>query len=280
MPPGARAPQGFVRLDAKAGVVVVDPDFVDAATALGLLEPGGLARALARAPAGGPEGRGPVAILPLGSGEQLCLRRLRRGGLLASFRPAGLAGLARPVAELETTARLRAAGAPVPRPVLVAGALRPGGGWDAAVGTRFEADTVDALAFLVAEPDRESMLRASFAAGVAVRRFHDAGGRHADLHVKNLLIRVGKEAVEVLVIDLDRARVQSDVKARARLSEIMRLWRSLVKRGVAASVGPRGCARFLAGYTGGDRSLRRTLLAGLGRERIRLALHGLHYRFG
>ena len=280
MASGARAPEGFLRLDAGAGVLVVDPEFAEAARALGLLEPGGLAQALARVPGDGPEGRGPLAILHLGPGERLCLRRLRRGGLLAPFRREGLAGLARPLAELEATARLRRAGAPVPRALLVAGARRPGGGWDAAVGTRFEPGARDALAFLESAPDRRRVLRASHAAGRAVRRFHDAGGRHADLHEKNLLVREDAERTEVLVIDLDRARVETDVPARARLREIMRLWRSLVKRGVAARVGPRGCVRFLAGYTGGDRALRQALLAGLRREKLRLALHRLHYRFG
>lgn len=278
---GVGTPAGFLRLDAPGGVVlVVEPEFAAAARALGLHEAGGLERALAAGAAGAPEGRGPVAILPFGPAERLCLRRLRRGGLLAAFRPEGLSGLARPLAELEVTARLRAAGAPVPRPVLVAGARRTDGGWDAAVGTRFEPEAQDALDFLLSAPDPARVRRGAFAAGRAVRRFHDAGGRHADLHVKNLLLRETEQGMEVLVIDLDRTRIEREVAPRARFTEIMRLWRSLVKRRVAPRVGPRGCARFLAGYTDGDRDLRRALLASLGRERLRLAIHGLHYRFG
>ena len=72
--------------------------------------------------------------------------------------------------------------------------------------------------------------------------------------------------------------VMEDVEPRARLAELMRLYRSLVKRGLLERVGPRGCAAFFASYVRGDRALRRALRAGMGRERLRLALHGLHYR--
>ena len=58
----------------------------------------------------------------------------------------------------------------------------------------------------------------------------------------------------------------------------MRLHRSLVKRGLLAEVGIRGCARFFASYTAGDRELRSALLRRLPRERARLAIHALGWR--
>jgi 3-deoxy-D-manno-octulosonic acid kinase len=273
----AQPPRGFTRRESRDVVLVVEQSLVAAVERLRLLEAGGLARACAAA--GGPVGRGRVAVLALeGRSERLCLRTVRRGGVLAAWLPAGLASLARPLAELEVTARLRTAGAPVPRPALVVGERRVGRGWDAAVGTVYEEDTVDGLAFLSASPTPARVLRAARAVGNAVRRFHDAGGRHADLHVKNVLLRERDQAVEVFVIDLDRARATEEVEPRARLAELMRLYRSLVKRGLLERVGPRGCAAFFAGYVRGDRALRRALRAGMGRERLRLALHGLHYR--
>ena len=57
------------------------------------------------------------------------------------------------------------------------------------------------------------------------------------------------------MIDLDRARVVARVSPRARLAELMRLYRSLHKRHLIARVGPRGCARFFAAYVDGDRTL-------------------------
>jgi hypothetical protein len=113
-----------------------------------------------------------------------------------------------------------------------------------------------------------------------VRRFHDAGGHHPDLHVKNLLVRSGSPSPEIIVIDLDRAWVAAPPEPRERMAELMRLLRSLVKRGLAGRVGPRGFALFLRGYTAGDRRLRRALLARLPLERTRLRLHALSWRVG
>ena len=195
----------------------------------------------------------------------LCGRRLR--------------GLARPIAELEVTARLRARGAPVAKPVLVVG-RRIRGFWRADLGTLHEQGSVDGEVFLRTAPGPARRLRAARAAGRAVRRLHDAGGRHADLHIGNLLVleSESESKTRVLVIDLDRARVVAELTPARRMAELMRLYRSLVKRGLLDAVGLRGCARFFNTYTGGDRALRRELLVHLPRERIRLALHSLAYR--
>ena len=59
------------------------------------------------------------------------------------------------------------------------------------------------------------------------------------------------------------------------MQELMRLQRSLEKRGLDGVVGPRGRAAFLSAYCGEDRALRRALLACAGREQRRIALHRL-----
>jgi hypothetical protein len=63
-----------------------------------------------------------------------------------------------------------------------------------------------------------------------------------------------------------------------RMLELMRLVRALHKRGLAAQVGARGCAAGFSAYCGGDRALRRALLAHLPRELRRLARHAWAYR--
>jgi tRNA A-37 threonylcarbamoyl transferase component Bud32 len=144
------------------------------------------------------------------------------------------------------------------------------------VATHFEAGAHDAARWLrdapTARPAIESAAR-------AIRRFHDAGGWHADLHAGNLLVRDRDGALDVLVIDLDRARVQDRVDARARMAQLMRLYRSLVKRGLVDRIGARGCAAFLHAYVAGDRALRGALLARLPAERRKLARHSLLYRW-
>src|SRR5690606_19599880 len=102
------------------------------------------------------------------------------GGALASAR--------RPLAELAVTARLHEAGAPVPRPLLAI-AWRRGAAWNAAVGTVFLENAVDAAALLAERLPRARLRRVLAASGRAVRRFHDLGGSHPDLHAGNLLVR-------------------------------------------------------------------------------------------
>lgn len=269
-------PEGFSRIDRGPVVAVVEPSVVGAVDRAGLLDPGGLSHALSSA--AGPTGRARVAVLALeGRSERLCLRPLRRGGWLARWLPHSPAAATRAIREIDVTARLRFAGAPVPRPLCVI-ADRSDGGCSVAVGTVFEEGAADAVQILDAMPSRRELLAAAAAAGRAVRRFHDAGGVHADLHVKNLLLRQKEGTTEAIVIDLDRARLRSAVTPRERIAELMRLYRSLRKRGLLDRVGRRGCARFFSAYVAGDRTLRRALRRGLAWERVVLAVHSLHYR--
>jgi hypothetical protein len=181
------------------------------------------------------------------------------------------------MAELEVTARLRARGAPVVKPVLVVG-RRIRGFWRADLGTVHEEGSVDGETFLRTAPGRARRLGAARAAGRAVRQLHDAGGRHADLHIGNLLVLERQSEMEVLVIDLDRARVVAELTPTRRMAELMRLYRSLLKRRLDHRVGPRECATFFGAYVAGDRTLRRALLTHLPRERRRIARHALLYR--
>jgi 3-deoxy-D-manno-octulosonic acid kinase len=264
---------------ASAGtVLVVQAEFERPVRALGLLERGRVAALLTGA--AGATGRSPIAVLALpGRGERLALRQLRHGGFFGPLLGSAFLGAGRARRELEVTAELRARGAPVPRPVLAVASRIGGPLWRAALATVFEESAQDAVAFLLAAPSREQVVRACRAAGAAVRRFHDAGGHHPDLHVKNLLVRSGSTSPEIIVIDLDRAHVAAPPDPAERMAELMRLLRSLLKRGLAARVGSRGLASFLGGYTAGDRSLRRALLARLPLERARLRLHALGWNW-
>lgn len=257
----------------------MDPRYEAAAGELGLLEPDGPRRWRA-AVSGVGGGRGPTALLELAGGGRLLLRPVLHGGWLGPLLGGALLGMGRPLRELETSAALREAGAPVATPVLAVGRRVAGPVWEAAVGTLYEEGSEDAQRFLERHPPRAAVLRAAAAAGRAVRRFHDAGGRHADLHLQNLLLREDEAGVEALVIDLDKARRVARVAPARRMAELMRLYRSACKRDLAAQIGPRGCARFFGTYVRGDRALRRALWGHLGRERWRLRLHALAWRAG
>ncbi len=273
------APPGFLALREGPLVALVDAELAPALRPAGLLDPARLAERLARGQ--GASGRAPTAEVALpGLAVTLVLRPVRRGGLLAPLLRGALLGPGRPLGELRATVALRAAGAPVPQPALALAWRRLGPIWNGAVATRREAHAVDGLAFLAAGPDARRVRNAARSVGRAVRRFHDAGGRHADLHLKNLLVREGAQGFEVIVIDLDRARHVLRVAPAARMRELMRLYRSLRKQGLEDRVGVRGCAACFRAYVAGDRVLRRAMLARLARERRRVALHAWRYRRG
>jgi tRNA A-37 threonylcarbamoyl transferase component Bud32 len=256
-------------------ILAVAAPWEAAALALGLVERGGLERLLAGNVAGG--ARNAVVPLP-GCRERLHLRPLRHGGWLAGVLGDRIAGPGRPLAELAVHAQLARAGVPVPRPALVAARRRMPGVWTAALGTVHEEDARNGIELLSAEPAREELLAAAAAAGRALRRFHDAGGRHPDLHVGNLLFRCDRAEQRAWIIDLDGARIVTRLPTARRMREIMRLHRSLVKRQLAAARAPAVTACFLDAYTAGDADLRRQLLRWLPREKLRLTLHQLGYR--
>jgi tRNA A-37 threonylcarbamoyl transferase component Bud32 len=269
--------EGFDETSGGSRYLLVATAYRDAVIRLGLPEPRAASRLLAAGAAAA--GRTSTAVVALpGRAPRLHLRPLRHGGLLGGLRRGALLGMRRPIRELAATAKLRRAGAPVPEPVLVAGWRLRGPFWSAVVGTLHLEQSLDGVALLRSDSSPGRLLRAAAAAGRAVRSFHDAGGRHADLHVKNLVFREGAAATEAWVVDLDKARASQAPGARRRAVELMRLYRSLVKRGLLQRVGMRGCARFLEAYLGGDRDLRRALRSHLRRERLRGALHALAYR--
>jgi len=257
-----------------------DPELAAALEALGWPDRSALESAFGQKAS---SGRSATALLALpGRPERLHLRRVQHGGWLGPLWAGAIWGADRPLEEWEAHTRLHAAGAPVPRPALVAAWRARGPLWTAVYGTVHVEGARDGVVWLAEAPPRPTLLDGARAAGAAIRRFHDAGGAHSDLHLKNLLFRpsaAGTGAgVEAWVIDLDRARVGSPPGPARRMRELMRLLRSLSKRGVAEQVGARGCAAAFGAYCAGDRALRRQLLMSRAWEERRNALHALAYR--
>ena len=250
----------------------IDEDFADSIAPMLEASPDGLS-GLLRGTRPGALGRAQTHILELpGRSERIHLRSARRGGLLGALLPARVRGEARALAELELGRRLQAQGLPTVRPILVAG-RRNGVFWDGLFGSLHAEGARSGLELLASQPSRATIRAAARASGSALRALHDAGVRHGDLHAGNLLFDARDRA---LLIDLDAAR-EFDATPAERMHELMRLIRSLIKRGLLAAAGPRGCAAFLSSYCDGDRALRRALLERRGREERRIALHRLAY---
>jgi len=204
----------------------------------------------------------------------LFVREYRKGGLLRAVRGRRFHGRLRPLDELVLLRRLLAARVPVPEAV-GAVVLRGPLGWRGFLLTKEVEAAVDLETFLY-DPARLPVVypREALAdAGRAVRRLHDAGVSHADLHPKNLLL-AGRTG-EILVLDLDRAHAFDGLLPdEVRLENLVRLGRAIEKHRLRGMrVGRRAALRFLTGYTGDPASA-----AGL-LERVRARLkRGLSWR--
>lgn len=254
-------PQGFTRVERGRAVLVVRAGLVDALVEAGIEDPEGL---VDRSPST-LIGRGRLALVDLPAGGRAVVRPVLRGGLLGklvrrvSFDPR------RALTELRVSVEAAARGARVLD--VLAAVTRPAGlGWRHGLVTREVAGALDLASALGAFPEGAPRRRALAAAGLAIRRLHDAGVDHVDLNLKNvLLLPAGDEA---LVIDLDRCRLgPQPASAAVRERNLVRLLRSWTKLGLRApgATRPRDPLRLLAAYAPGAspeaRAQRRRLLA-------------------
>jgi tRNA A-37 threonylcarbamoyl transferase component Bud32 len=154
-------------------------------------------------------------------------------------------------------------------PLVAAARVRsaPGWGWRLEIVTRRVEGTVDLDEVLAAARsggiDRAALRRIVVGAGSVVRALHDAGCHHADLTTKNLLVgRAGLSGGEpkLWVLDLDRARIGSDLSQEDRRQNLARLYRYVGRRerALGSALARTDWMRFLRGYER-DRRRRREL---------------------
>jgi 3-deoxy-D-manno-octulosonic acid kinase len=273
-----QVPPGFEVETEGRGTLVLRSDLAAALRAAGIADPE------AAAAAAGPAartfaGRGAPVSFPLpGTGLRVVARRYLRGGILRGLAGDLFPGAGRFLHELRVAADLLARGVPVTEPLGVvvhsagAGTAR---GWFLTREAEDVEDLGEALRRLPpGDPGRRAALES---AGRAVRRLHDAGALHADLHLKNLLVRRGSG--EALVHDLDGAKFPPGGLTREQRSvQMQRLDRSLVKftvrTGIPVSRTDR--RRLVRAYLGEDRPTPEESA----RWRRRLARHRLGWRLG
>ncbi len=189
-------------------------------------------------------GRGHPVRVFLSDGSPAVLRRYEHGGVFAALLGSRFLGQPRPLRELAASEEARRAGVRVPEVVAAyVRRLRPFGHTGFLL-TREVGQARDlVMAFRSGEPAGPVLHRL----GEELRRLHEAGVWHADLHVKNVLLAGGA----VTLIDFDRALVMAPVPGRMRIKNLLRFDRSVVKlanQGVAVAMKDR--LRFYKGYFG------------------------------
>ncbi len=223
---------GFRRYARAGNVLWLAEAWVAELEPLDLMAPGRLERWRDGAPAV-PGGRARGWRISLGSGRSVHLREMAHGGWLRGLTGRRFLTARRAIASLESAAALIARDVAVPAPVAMH-ARRRGAFWHLCVANEFIADVRPGGSFLEQSPDLSQAMAA--AAGRAIRAFHDAGARHRDLHVDNLLVRDAARACEVVIVDLDGVRIGAPPSPSRRRRELARLQRSLRKRPLGATL--------------------------------------------
>jgi len=176
-------------------------------------------------------GRGVAYAVPLPEGAaDVVIRRSRHGGLLAALTGDKFFGATRAPKELEISLTLQRRG--VPTPEVVAYATYPADALRrrADVVTREVPHSRDLLAALTGA-DASVKVAAAKATGQLLRQLAEAGARHPDLNVKNILLaNAANGAFEAYVLDVDRVWFDQANAPRVFEANWRRFHRSMQKR--------------------------------------------------
>ena len=173
-----------------------------------------------------PGGRGANRILD-SSGTAIRIRPCRHGGILGETLGDRFLTSSRPLREFRIWTVLRERGVPLPTPVFAVSQRRRLL-WRSAFGALDLAEAQDGAAWLETRPDTQQIRSVCVAFARMLRRFHDAGAIHGDLHLRNVLIQPDHYdaiSTRLVFIDLDRTRLVKSATPRQRLQELMRFAR-------------------------------------------------------
>jgi len=200
-------------------------------------------------------GRGEVLLIK-GKQGKAAIRRYRHGGLLRRLTGDLFFSGNRPFQELVVTEEARLAGVPTLK-ILAAIRQRGWGGWYRGyLITEYLPAALDLIHYLDQQPAGTKRHQVIEQAAEAVRKIHQGGIYHADLHLKNFLVEDGKRA-KVYLIDFDKSTVFSRLSPSRRMQNLKRLDRSaekLKRLGLSLTAGDK--KRFCHAYAAGDQAIR------------------------
>jgi tRNA A-37 threonylcarbamoyl transferase component Bud32 len=199
-------------------------------------------------------GRGEV-LLVKGKQMEVAVRKYRHGGLLRSLTGDLFFFGARPFMEVAVTKEVKSAG--VPTLEILAAIMEQGwGGWYRGyLITKYLPSATDFISYLDREPEGKRRVASIEKAGKAVKKIHQAGIYHADLHLKNCLFE--EKGSKVYLIDFDKSKVFSHLKPSRRMKNLKRLDRSaekLTRHGLPLT--KRDKKTFCHAYASGDKEIR------------------------
>lgn len=245
-------PPGYRLLQEGRREILVRDGYEDRLHHQGLLDPAGLweqsphhARIM---------GRGEILIVR--GKEDVAVRKYRHGGLLRRLTGDLFFFGSRPFQEVTITERMRSSGVPTLE-VLAAVVERGWGGWYRGyLITRFLPAATDLISYLERQSEGERRRAVIEKAAEAVRKMHQGGIYHADLHLKNFLVEEG-QGIKIYLIDFDRSKVYAHLNPSLRMKNVKRLDRSAEKfRDRGLPIGEKDKKTFCRAYAAGDNEIR------------------------
>jgi 3-deoxy-D-manno-octulosonic acid kinase len=209
------------------------------------------------------EGRGLLASLPLaGKGpERMVIRHYEHGGIFRALtRDLFLAG-SRPFRELIITEMARKAGLPT---MEVLAAIKSLVFWPFYKGNLVSKEipnSVDLIQYFTrggkgrVQKRLDEKRKLIHQAGRLVRKMHEVGIYHSDLHLKNFIVEMGEGGMGSLyIIDFDRSKIIHPLKSNKWFANLLRLDRSAEKwRPKGLWITRTDRLRFLRSYLEGDK---------------------------
>jgi tRNA A-37 threonylcarbamoyl transferase component Bud32 len=198
-------------------------------------------------------GRSVARVLSLGPNEEVVLRVYRHGGFLARFSRGLFFGVGRPLRELRVSESIRRAGLATPEIVALYSKRALPGLFRSCVLTRRIPESQNLRQWLREDGGNTARWDTMIdQVARALSGLHDAGCRHRDLNLGNLLTA----PTGIWIIDLDGAQLKPRLNIAERGANLMRLFRSLCKEsGRAEPLSSSMRVRFLRHYAKRDRRL-------------------------
>ena len=227
--PDGDTPAGFVRVTSGRHVAVAREEHAEDARRM--LAEGSLYEFAARELGARPlQGRGVAYAITLpATGTRAVVRHNRHGGLLAPLTRDLFLSPTRAPYELAAAVRLCELGVPTPDVLMY--------GTSSAAFLFRRADVVtreidagrDLASFMATDASSDERATAWAATRALVRAMNEAGVRHHDLNVKNVLLAPGEDGLEAHLLDVDRVAFGTPRSAEIARANVVRLLRSARK---------------------------------------------------
>jgi tRNA A-37 threonylcarbamoyl transferase component Bud32 len=238
----ALVPPGFRRIEEGNAVLVAREEFAEAAHRVFAPLYQAWARIAQRRFTA--QGRAGIVSFPLGKDlPAMMVRRYVHGGLFARVGRDLYWDMDRALMELIVAESAKRGGVRTPDPIGVLGQRMYGPFWRLAFLSVEVTESEDLIHYgcrlseyppETAALEKRGVIRE---AALQIRKMHDLGIDHADLHLKNLLLRRRADATpEVYLLDFDRASSGPPLDAERRLKNLKRLARSVRKVRIADTV--------------------------------------------